>query len=115
MTYVSRPSLLRHDLLSRPTDIATTRSKIYMWKYDTLVFAVFYVRYKRRRYKSLQVTSLQITSVFKTIVLFNMYVVFLLALQNISGCVPILGLLYDQPLHQWVKKLWSFLVIQDGS
>jgi len=32
-------------------DIVMTRQKIYMWKYDTLVFAVFYVRYQRRHYK----------------------------------------------------------------
>ena len=27
-------------------DIVTMRQKIYMWKYDTLVFAVFYVQYQ---------------------------------------------------------------------
>ena len=32
-------------------DIVITRQKIYVWKYDTLVFAVFYVRYQRHRYK----------------------------------------------------------------
>jgi len=35
-------------------DIVMTRQKIYMiymWKYDTLVFAVFYVLYQCHRYK----------------------------------------------------------------
>jgi len=32
-------------------DIVMTRQEIYMRKYDTLVFAVFYVLYQRHRYK----------------------------------------------------------------
>jgi len=32
-------------------DIVMTSQEIEMWKYDTLAFAVFYVRYQRHRYK----------------------------------------------------------------
>ena len=37
--------------MSAGYDIVMTRQEIYMWKYDTLVFAVFYVRYEFHRYK----------------------------------------------------------------
>ena len=49
-------------------DIVMTRQKIYMWKYDTLVFAVFYVI---------------VTSVFKTTVFYiNIHIGLVLSLQG---------------------------------
>jgi len=72
--------------MSWSTDIVTTTSKIYVWKYDKLAFAVFYVRYHCHRYKCVWTTVFYINILHKYLLFYyRVYLIYLAAKHVING------------------------------